>query len=251
MKTFLSKVSIVLASCLLMGTLSVFAQQHTEPLTNAAVIKLVRAGFKEKTLIAIIRSRPNHFDLSPDQLIELKRNSVTENVILAMLAQSGSEFLMSDEMTDDAFFKGGFEAPPNQTGPKDGGTSIFGSGGSGKSQTRTGRMNGGNEGDTQTTGSATVRILRPPAEAGAAPVKLEKTATLTNDSVIQLVEAGFSEGTILKRIERSPVEFDLSPSRLIELRKRRVSEPIIAAMTTAMSDTPTSRTTTPEKSREN
>ena len=70
-----------------------------------------------------------------------------------------------------------------------------------------------------------MRILRPPVEQGsAASVKLEKTPTLTNESVIQLVEAGFSEGTIIKRIEKSPVEFDLSPAKLIELRKRRVTE---------------------------
>ncbi len=50
----------------------------------------------------------------------------------------------------------------------------------------------------------------------------------------RLVEAGFSEGTIIKRIEESPVEFDLSPAKVDELLKRRVTEAIIAAMRTAM-----------------
>ncbi|HEY5405011.1 MAG TPA: hypothetical protein VIK24_19220, partial [Pyrinomonadaceae bacterium] len=59
-----------------------------------------------------------------------------------------------------------------------------------------------------------------------------------NEAVIRLVEAGFSEGTIIKRIEDSPVEFDLSPNKLQELHKRRVTDSIIAAMTTAMSDGP-------------
>ena len=64
------------------------------------------------------------------------------------------------------------------------------------------------------SGSATVRIIKPPTEGGesAAP-KLEKTPTLTNEGVIRLVEAGFSEGTIIKRIEDSPVDFDLSPGQ--------------------------------------
>lgn len=97
-------------------------------------------------------------------------------------------------------------------------------------------MRGGNEGETTTTGSATVRILRPPTEAGGAPLKLEKTPTLTNEAVIQLVEAGFSEGTIIKRIEASPVDFNLSTEKLEELRRRRVTEPIILAMTAAMAD---------------
>ena len=59
------------------------AQSPSTPMTNTAVIKLVRAGFKDKTVIAIIHSRPNRFDLEPDRLIELKRNGVSENIILA------------------------------------------------------------------------------------------------------------------------------------------------------------------------
>lgn len=240
----------VFASCILLGAVAVFAQQRTEPLTNAAVIKLVRAGFKDKTVIAIIHSRPNTFDLTADRLIELKRNNVSENVILAMLSQSGAEF-SSDELSDDVFF----EDRPNNSAKgnsgNDEGTSIFGSGGSSRSQTKGRGMSGANEGQTQTTGSATVRILRPPVEEGAVAVRLEKTPTLTNDSVIQLVEAGFSEGTIIKRIEKSPVEFDLSPAKLNELRKKRVTEPVIAAMTTAMGDVPAAPTHSREKSGEN
>ena len=71
---------------------NVSAQQPEAPLTNAAVVKLVRAGFKEKTVIAIIRSRPNRFELDPDRLIELKRNGVSENIILTMLALDESFF---------------------------------------------------------------------------------------------------------------------------------------------------------------
>ena len=96
---------------------------------------------------------------------------------------------------------------------------------------------GGNEAETTTTGSATVRILRPPIRSlAAASLKLEKTPTLNNESVIKLVEAGFSEGTIIKRIEESPADFDLSTAKLLELRRRRVTDAIIAAMTAAMSD---------------
>jgi hypothetical protein len=89
-----------------------------------------------------------------------------------------------------------------------------------------------------TTGSATVKILRPPAEPGGAPAstKLEKTKSLTNDSIIELVEAGFSEGTIIRRIEQSPVEFDLAANKLEELRRRRVSDKVLAAMKAAMGE---------------
>jgi hypothetical protein len=212
-------------------------------LTNASVVKLVRAGFKEKTVIAIIRTRPARFDLAPERLIELKRSNVSENIILAMLARDDSVFMSDETWSDDPFFNnpgGTKRAGGKSGGAGEGSTDIFGSSGGSNSSTRGRGMSGGNEGDTQTSGSATVRILRPPVEEGGAP-RLEKTPTLNNESIIELVEAGFSEGTIIRRIEQSPANFDLSPTKLVELRKRRVSDRIIAAMTTAMGDDSTSR----------
>ena len=77
---------LLCASCV---NASAQAQQSADaPLTNSSIVKLVRAGFKEKTVIAIIRTRQTNFDLAPDRLIELKRGGVSENVILAMLARN-------------------------------------------------------------------------------------------------------------------------------------------------------------------
>lgn len=252
MKKLIVRGIISLSAAILFAMGPVAAQQRVEPLTNSSIIKLVRAGFKEKTVIAIIHSRANRFELTADHLIELKRNGVTENVILAMLAQDSLSFSDSDDLSDDAFFRRGENAArvENDGSQKDEGAPIFGSGGSSKSQSRNRGAKGAIEGDLQTSGSATVRIIRPPVEEGGAPVKLEKTPTLNNESVIELVEAGFSEGTIVKRIEKSPVEFDLSPAKLSELRKHRVSDQIIAAMTAAMKDENGPKTGT-EKSREN
>jgi hypothetical protein len=234
MKKISIKLSLTLAlfSCL---SFSTFAQQRTEaPLTNTAVIKLVRAGFKEKTVIAIIRSRPAQFDLSPDRLIELKRGGVSENIILAMLSSDDTEFAAGNDWGSDPFFGDSAGTKKgNRTG--DSSTDIFGMSGGSNSRTQRRGPDGSSGGDTQTTGSATVRIVRPPVEAGGKP-QLERTPTLTNDSIIELVEAGFSEGTIIRRIENAPVDFDLSAPKLAELRRRRVSDRIISAMTTAMSD---------------
>jgi hypothetical protein len=237
MKANLIRLAIVSLLCCT-AALPVQAQQAEAPLTNAAIIKLVRAGFKEKTVVAIIHNRPNRFNLNPDKLIELKRSGVSENIILAMLAQDGSFVFADDEWMDNSGFRG-------SNGPRDGnsngqpaGSDIFGSSSGSRSQSSGRGMNGEHNGETATTGSATVRIIRPPAEAGGAPMKMEKTPTLTNDSVIRLVEAGFSEGTIIKRIEDSPAEFDLSSAKLEELRRRRVTEAIILAMTAAMGDDP-------------
>jgi hypothetical protein len=225
----------ILLTCLcLLLTVGVSAQQQDGPLTNVAVVKLVKAGFKDKTIISIINSRPAKYKLDTDDLIELKRNGVNEKIILAMLsAQMGTVFLSDDEFSDDPFFKkqGGGD-PKSQSNE----SNIFGSGSNSQSSTRMrGGLGGGNQDDSNLSGSATVRIIKPPAEAGggAAP-KLEKTPTLTNEGVIRLVEAGFSEGTIIKRIEESPVEFDLSPAKLDELFKKRVTDAIIAAMRAAM-----------------
>ncbi|HJU54904.1 MAG TPA: hypothetical protein VJ715_10040 [Pyrinomonadaceae bacterium] len=236
MKNPLIKLALVLALCFVSGVAALAQQRSEAPLTNAAVIKLVRAGFKEKTVIAIIRSRPSSFDLAPDRLIELKRGGVSENIILAMLAMGDMEFAAEDGWSDDPFFNDSARAKQKTN---DGGTDIFGM--SGGSSNRTKQRGAGVSGgdNTQATGSATVRIIRPPVEPGGKP-ELERTPTLTNDSVVELVEAGFSEGTIIRRIEQSPAEFDLSPPKLAELRRRRVSDRVIAAMTAAMSDDSTS-----------
>ncbi|HEV7747079.1 MAG TPA: hypothetical protein VGO56_18940 [Pyrinomonadaceae bacterium] len=221
------------------------AQQAEPPLTNAAVVKLVRAGFKEKTVIAIINGRPNRFNLDPDRLIELKRQGVNENIILAMLAQNDSFVLTDDDWMDSSPLRGNAnKGGDGSSKGQSGGTDIFGSGSGSRSQSNGRGMNGGNDTETTTTGSATVRILRPPAEpGGVASMKMEKTPTLTNDSVIKLVEAGFSEGTIIKRIEDSPADFDLSDPKLQELRRKRVTEAIILAMTAAMGDEPAGSST--------
>jgi hypothetical protein len=203
------------------------------PLTNSSIVKLVRAKFSEK----------------PDRLIELKKNGVGERIILTMLARmEGDAFATRDEagdaFEDDPFFDGARPSNRAKDGGKQSGggsdpneTSIFGSSGGVRGRSRSSIGGGAAEGDSQTTGSASVRILRPPAEAGGgAEPKLERTPTLTNDSVIELVEAGFSEGTIIRRIESSPVEFDFAPAKLAELRRRRVGEPVINAMRAAMNE---------------
>jgi hypothetical protein len=249
MKNIFVKLSLTLAllSC---SSFSVVAQQREDaPLTNSAVIKLVRAGFKEKTVIAIIRSRPTQFELSPDRLIELKHDGVSENIILAMLSTEETDMAASDDWGSDPFFNDSARSK-KEGKTKEGETDIFGMNGGSNSRTRQRGANGSSGGDTQTTGSATVRILRPPVEAGGTP-KLEKTPTLTNDSIVELVEAGFSEGTIIRRIEQSPADFDLAPQKLAELRRRRVGDRVIAAMTAAMSDDSSSgakpQSNTPER----
>jgi len=215
-------------------------------LTNASVIKLVRGGFSDKAVVAIINSRPTRFDLTTERLIELKKSRVSERVILAMIGRSGGGEVAADDdwdMESDPFFNDSTRpradrsanTPPGAA-PAPGETNIFGSSGGSRGRVRSRGNNGTVADDTETLGSASVRIIRPPTEGGGASPKLERTPTLTNESVMQLVEAGFSDGTIIRRIEQSPVEFELTEAKLAELRKRRVSEPVITAMVAAMSE---------------
>jgi len=242
MKSFCARIILVVSLLLSLSPLAPAQSRQTEAaLTNAAVVKLAKAGFKDKTIISIIGSRIPNFDLSPDRLIELKRNGVTEKVILAMLSRQEGMDAFNDDTSwgDEKFMTRGLD--PNSGAsktPADGGTSIFGSSGGSKGRNRSSGGTGSLDNDTITTGSATVRIIKPPVEAGgnAPAAKLEKTKSLTNDSIIELVEAGFSEGTIIRRIEQSPVEFDLAASKLDELRKHRVSDKVLAAMKAAMGE---------------
>ena len=222
---------------------SILAQTRisSETLTNAAIVKLVKAGFSEKTLISLIAARPASFNLSPESMIALKRSNVSEKVILAMVAKQQGEIIDDDNFwSDDLTSRTDDSLQSNSGGNSnaDGGsTNIFGSSGGAKGKQRSRGANGSLAEETMTTGSATVRIIRPPSEAGPnGTAKLERKATLTNQGVVDLVEAGFSEGTIIRRIEQSPVEFTLSAASVADLRKRRVSEKIITAMKAAMGD---------------
>jgi hypothetical protein len=243
MKSFFPTTLIIF--CLLIGgAVVVSGQQQAKqdgPLTNAEVIKLVKAGFKEKTIVLIIAARIPNFDLSPDRMIQLKRAGVNENIIVAMLArQEGNEVPTDDSSSwgDDPFFDKKSDIKGGTKGSDGGSTDIFGSSSGSRQSNRSRTGNGAASGESELSGSATVRILRPPSEAGGAgtPTKLEKTKSLTNDSIVELVEAGFSEGTIIRRIEQSPVEFDLAEAKLEELRKRRVSDKVLAAMRAAMGE---------------
>jgi len=237
MRPFLDRTLLVLALALL--TTSVAAGQtrdNNTPLTNAAIVKLVRSGFKEKTIISIVAARPGAYDLSPDRMIELKKSGVSEKVILAMLARQVGMSVGDDNWTDDPLFdQGAAKQKDNRKSDNGNSADIFGSRGSGQSSTKSRGGSLSSSGDIQTTGTATVRIIRPPSEAGA-PLKLEKTSPLTNESIIDLVEAGFTEGTIVRRIQQSPVDFDLSAEKIADLRKHHVGDKVLNAMKAASGD---------------
>lgn len=228
--------------------------QSRGPLTNESVIDLSRAGFKERTIITLIRTSETAFDISTPKLVELKRRGVNERIISEMIERTNAGEAMRRLTTlrhddffskaDEEFFKGSTiykEVPTEkQARQREADARIFGSqsGTEESARTRGWGANGDRQQSTEVAGSASVRIVRPAGDAAgaAATPKLERPPKLDNHGVLEMVQAGFSEGTIIRKIELAQVEFDLSPAALSELRQNRVSEKIVRAMTTAMEE---------------
>ena len=67
-------------------TLSFLTAQQKNPLTNADVIKMVKSGMAETTIVAAIAANDTQFDLSSTGLQSLSQAGVSSKVIRAMLA---------------------------------------------------------------------------------------------------------------------------------------------------------------------
>jgi hypothetical protein len=238
-------------SLLVAGELYAQEPRPREILTNESIISLTKAGFKERTIVTLIRSSPTTFDITTLKLVELKKRGVSERIISEMIEITtrretdkrlttlrNDDFFSKD---DDLFFNGSqvFKELPSEreARQKENEAMIFGSqsGGKTKSRSRGIGPNGEREDSTELMGSASVRIIRPPGETSAAP-KLERAPKLDNQGVLEMVQAGFSEGTIIRKIETSQVDFDLSPKSVEDLKKNRVTDRVLSAMKTAMDE---------------
>jgi hypothetical protein len=65
-------------------------EQPGQPLTNESIIKLVKAGLGEATIINIVNTQPGKYSLRADDIIALKKAGVSEKVITAMLNKSAN-----------------------------------------------------------------------------------------------------------------------------------------------------------------
>ena len=79
-----SKLASIVVVVLL--TLPVLTAQQKGPLTNADVIKMVKAGMAEPTIVAAIAGNDTQFDLTSTGLQSLSQAGVSSKVIRAMLA---------------------------------------------------------------------------------------------------------------------------------------------------------------------
>jgi hypothetical protein len=61
-------------------------QGPTQPLNNDSIVKLVKAGLGEDTIISIVRTQPGKYSLGADDIIALKEAGVSEKTITTMAA---------------------------------------------------------------------------------------------------------------------------------------------------------------------
>ena len=67
------------------------AQDAHAPITNADIISMTKSGIGDQTIVLSIRQSSDNFDTSPQALILLKKEGVTDLVLNEMLAASKSE----------------------------------------------------------------------------------------------------------------------------------------------------------------
>lgn len=61
-----------------------------EVLTNDSIVKLVKNGFGESLVVSMVQSQPGKYSLSPDDLMKLKQQGVSEKILGAMIAKSSA-----------------------------------------------------------------------------------------------------------------------------------------------------------------
>ena len=78
---------MLIATALVSLSLPVFGQ---EPLTNASIEKMTKAGLGEDVIVSVVQNQPAHFDLTPETLVTLKGEGVSDKVLAAMAAKNGT-----------------------------------------------------------------------------------------------------------------------------------------------------------------
>jgi hypothetical protein len=155
-----------------------------EPLTNDSIMKLVKEGLPEDSIINLINTRPEQFSFAAGAVAVLQKAGVSEKIISAMVNRDlrGSTTTAEPKVhqrnqTSDAF--AGQSKPEAVTGAAQG----------------------------------------PPAHE-----------SLTNDSIIKMVQAGLSETVILSMVNTQPGKYSLGADDIIALKKAGVSDQIITAI---------------------
>ncbi len=82
----MKRVAIAVAALLVLVVV-VSAQQ---PLNNDSVIKMVKAGLGDDTIISMVNTQPGIYAVDPDSLVQLKNAGVSDKVLNAMIAKNAA-----------------------------------------------------------------------------------------------------------------------------------------------------------------
>lgn len=103
----MKKLLALVAAFFVLASIAVIAQQA---ITNVDVVKMTNAGLSPDVIVAAIRNAPaKNFDTSPDALIKLKADGVSDAVIAAMLTSSSPAATFSSAPAGDKSDKNGTE----------------------------------------------------------------------------------------------------------------------------------------------
>jgi hypothetical protein len=64
-----------------------FLAAAQEALNNDSVVKMVKAGLGDGLIVSMIQSQPGKYSLTPDDLVNLKQQGVSEKVLTAMVSK--------------------------------------------------------------------------------------------------------------------------------------------------------------------
>src|ERR1700688_94361 len=94
--------SLLVIACFLTTAAMALPQQPQKPLTNDDVVKMVKAGLPEGTIVSAIQATATNFDISPDALISLKNAGATQPVMDAMIAAESNKRIAGSRVSTAA-----------------------------------------------------------------------------------------------------------------------------------------------------
>lgn len=88
----------ICAALFLALTVAASAQQ---PLTNDSIQKMTKAGLGDDVIVSMIQSQPGNYDVSPDTLVALKKDGVSDKILAAMAAKNSAPPVAADKAKDE------------------------------------------------------------------------------------------------------------------------------------------------------
>ena len=68
----------------------VFVAAAQEALSNGSIVKMIKAGLGEDLIVSVIQSQPGKYSSTPDDLVKLKQQGVSEKILAAMVAKGSA-----------------------------------------------------------------------------------------------------------------------------------------------------------------